>query len=126
MFLNEIKTKISGGKIMKKITAFLLALTVMTSAASCSSKSEKKENVQSFTTEKLKVAAYKKENFQIPTDMSQIYTFMPYNGGNDYLLLGSSSRTPEFWHTNKDFTEFEVVEFSEFDIGKSYGLNNLA
>lgn len=111
---------------MKKITAFLLALTVMTSAASCSSKSEKKENVQSFTTEKLKVAAYKKENFQIPTDMSQIYTFMPYNGGNDYLLLGSSSRTPEFWHTNKDFTEFEVVEFSEFDIGKSYGLNNLA
>lgn len=111
---------------MKKITAFLLALTVMTSAASCSSKSEKKENVQSFTTEKLKVAAYKKENFQLPADMSQIYTFMPYNGGNDYLLLGSSSRTPEFWHTNKDFTEFEVVEFSEFDIGKSYGLNNLA
>lgn len=111
---------------MKKITAFLLALTVMTSAASCSGKSEKNENVQSFTTERLKVAAYKKENLTIPSEMRQIYTFMPYNGGNDYLLLGTSTRTPEFWHANKDFTEYEIVEFPEFDIGKSYCLNNLA
>lgn len=112
---------------MKKIISFLVALMLLT-AVSCSDKQnpEVPENLptQNYTVEKLSdVASYKKEALDFPKEIMQVYTFMPYNDGNEYLLLGTGKYTPQFWTTNADFTEFEDVEFPEFDIGKSYDLD---
>lgn len=112
---------------MKKISSFLVALMLLTTV-SCSEKqnSELPENstAQNYTAEKLtNVANYKKEAIDLPKEIMQVYTFMPYNDGNEYLLLGTGKYTPQFWKTNVDFTEFEDVEFPEFDIGKSYDLD---
>lgn len=110
---------------MKKITSVLTALLFLT-AVSCgnNTKEEKPETPQNYTAEKLSdIAMYKKENIMLPSEMQQVYTFMPYNNSSNYLLLGFGSKSPEFWKVNADFTEFETVEFPEFDIGKAYDLD---
>lgn len=111
---------------MRKILAILSAFAIIT-AVSCSnnSTSEQAEQVtpQNYTAEKLSnVANYSKENMKIPENCNQIWTFMPYNQSNDYLLLGSGSKSPEFWHTS-DFENYDIIEFPEFDIGRNYSLD---
>lgn len=109
---------------MKKILSILSAL-IMITAISCSEKTLPSEKTapQNYAAEKLSnIAAYKKESMKIPENCSQIWSFMPYNNGTDYLLLGSGMRIPEFWHTS-DFENYEIVEFPEFDIGKAYDLD---
>lgn len=111
---------------MKKVKSILIALLVLTTV-SCSNATDKpnnQETPQNYTAEKLSnVAAYRKENISLPSEMQQIYTFMPYNNSNEYLLLGSGTKIPEFWKVNADFTEYETVEFPEFDIGQNYDLD---
>ncbi len=108
---------------MRKILSLTLALTVMLSAASCTETGEKKsEPKQSYTAEKMSVAAYKKESIPLPDDMQMVYTVMPYNNGEDYLMLGTSTRTPEIWKVKGDFSESEIIEYPEFDIGVNYNL----
>lgn len=108
---------------MKKILSFTLALSVMLSAASCSG-TDKKESQpkQSYTAEKMSVAAYKKETLPLPENMQMVYTVMPYNNGEDYLMLGTSTRTPEIWKVKGDFSESEIIEYPEFDVGVNYNL----
>lgn len=103
---------------MKKILSILCALMLIT--VSCA---EKPQEIKSYTAEKLNdVVNYKKESMKVPENCNQIWSFMSYNKGEDCLLLGSGLRTPEFWHTS-DFENYEIVEFLEFDIGKSYDLD---
>ncbi len=110
---------------MKKIVSVLSALMLITSV-SCSKQAEKSPEqavTQNYTAEKLSnIAAYKKENMNIPENCNQIWSFMPYSNGTEYLLLGSGLRIPEFWHTS-DFENYEIVEFPEFDIGRAYDLD---
>ena len=108
---------------MKKILSFTLALSVMLSAASCSG-TDKKESQpkQSYTAEKMSVAAYKKETLPLPENMQMVYSVMPYNNGEDYLMLGTSTRTPEIWKVKGDFSESEIIEYPEFDVGVNYNL----
>ncbi|MDE5855391.1 MAG: hypothetical protein K2H19_10085 [Ruminococcus sp.] len=112
---------------MKKIISLSVAFALLLTAVSCSNGTDKFKNQkiqQNYTAEKLSnIAAYRKENIMLPSEMRQIYTFMPYNNSNEYLLLGTGTKTPEFWKVNDDFTEFETVEFPEFDIGKTYDLD---
>ena len=105
---------------MKKEISFFTALIFFATAVSCSGDSVPK---QSYIAEKMSVASYKKERVQLPAEMRQVYGFMPYNGGGNCLLIGTGARTPEFWRTNADFTEFETIEFPEFDIGVSYDID---
>ena len=109
---------------MKKILSFTLALAVLLTAVSCEQKGEKsqKEQKQSYTAEKMSVAAYKKEALPLPENMQMVYTVMPYNNGKDYLMLGTSTRTPEIWKVKGDFSESEIIEYPEFDIGVNYNL----
>ncbi len=103
---------------MKKFLSILCALMLIT--VSCA---EKPQEIKSYTAEKLSdVVNYKKNSMKVPENCNQIWSFMPYNKGEDYLLLGSGLRIPEFWHTG-DFENYEIVEFPEFDIGKSYDLD---
>ncbi len=108
---------------MKKILSFTLALSVMLSAASCSNGTEKKSQPkQSYTAEKMSVAAYKKEALPLPENMQMVYSVMPYNNGKDFLMLGTSTRTPEIWKVKGDFSESEIIEYPEFDVGVNYNL----
>lgn len=109
---------------MKKILSFLLAVTLI-ATVSCGEKNpEEQEISQTYTAEQVAdVAMYSKEKIDLPSEMNQAYTFMPYNNGAEYLILGAGMRIPEFWRFNADFTESEIVEFPDFDIGKSYDLD---
>lgn len=108
---------------MKKLLSLTLALSVMLSAVSCSGTAEKESKPkQSYTAEKMSVAAYKKENIPLPDDMQMVYSVLPYNNGEDYLMLGTSTRTPEIWKVKGDFSESEIIEYPEFDIGVNYNL----
>lgn len=109
---------------MKKILSFTLALAVLLTAVSCEQKGEKsqKEQKQSYTAEKMSVAAYKKEVLPLPENMQMVYTIMPYNNGKDFLMLGTSTRTPEIWKVKGDFSESEIIEYPEFDVGVNYNL----
>ncbi|MCM1529800.1 MAG: hypothetical protein NC093_07370 [Alistipes sp.] len=106
---------------MKKVLSILSALALLTTF-SCSQKPAESDQQKqtSYTAEKLSdVVSYKKNNLPVPESCSQIWTFMPYNSGEDYLLLGSGTKSPEFWHT-KDFKSYETVDFPDFEIGANY------
>lgn len=109
---------------MKKFLSILCTLMLIT--VSCSKQadiSQTEQEIRSYTAEKLNdVANYKKQSMKVPENCNQIWSFMPYNKGEACILLGSGLRTPEFWYTS-DFENYEIVEFPEFDIGKSYDLD---
>lgn len=108
---------------MKKIISLSIALVSFLSVVSCNGTAEKKsEPKQSYTAEKMSVAAYKKEVLPLPENMQMVYTVMPYNNGKDFLMLGTSTRTPEIWKVKGDFSESEIIEYPEFDIGVNYNL----
>ncbi len=109
---------------MKKFLSVTMAITMALSAVSCDKNDSKKPaEKQNYTAEQLSVAAYKKENLPAPEGMNMLYTTMVYNGGNDFLMLGTSTRTPEFWKVSGDFSESEIVEFENFQIGVNYAIN---
>lgn len=108
---------------MKKLLSLTLTLAMLISAVSCNETDEKKsEPKQSYTAEKMSVAAYKKEALPLPENMQMVYTIMPYNNGKDFLMLGTSTRTPEIWKVKGDFSESEIIEYPEFDVGVNYNL----
>lgn len=108
---------------MKKILSLTITLAMLISAVSCDKKENPKtQPKQSYTAEKMSVAAYKKETLPLPENMQMVYTVMPYNNGEDYLMLGTSTRTPEIWKVKGDFSESEIIEYPEFDIGVNYNL----
>lgn len=108
---------------MKKIISLSIALVSFLSVVSCNGTAEKRsEPKQSYTAEKMSVAAYKKEALPLPENMQMVYTVMPYNNGKDFLMLGTSTRTPEIWKVKGDFSESEIIEYPEFDIGVNYNL----
>lgn len=110
---------------MKKILSFLGALMLITAVSCSESVKESYEStvVRNYTAEKLSdVAAYRKESLTIPENCSMIWSFMPYNNGNDCILLGSGEKSPAMWHTS-DFEDYDIIEFPEFDTGANYGLD---
>lgn len=108
---------------MKKLISLTLTLAMLISAVSCNERGEKKsEPKQSYTAEKMSVAAYKKDALPLPENMQMVYTIMPYNNGKDFLMLGTSTRTPEIWKVKGDFSGSEIIEYPEFDVGVNYNL----
>ena len=108
---------------MKKLLSLTLTLAMLISAVSCDKKENPKtQPKQSYTAEKMSVAAYKKEALPLPENMQMVYSVMPYNNGEDYLMLGTSTRTPEIWKVKGDFSESEIIEYPEFDVGVNYNL----
>lgn len=108
---------------MKKLLSLTLTLAMLISAVSCDKKEKQKaQPKQSYTAEKMSVAAYKKEALPLPENMQMVYSVMPYNNGEDYLMLGTSTRTPEIWKVKGDFSESEIIEYPEFDVGVNYNL----
>lgn len=109
---------------MNKILSILSALALI-STFSCSNKPSEESPggpSASYTAEKLSdIVAYRKNNLTVPESCSQIWTFMPYNGGEDYLLLGSGLQSPSFWHTT-DFSSYETIDYPDFEIGARYDL----
>ncbi len=107
---------------MKKILSVLSAL-VLIATFSCSQKPPEESPKTSYTAEKLgDIVAYKKQDLPVPENCSQIWSFMPYNGGEDFLLCGSGLKSPDYWHT-KDFSSYESVDYPEFEIGAQYNLD---
>ncbi len=106
---------------MKKVISFTMAIAMLLSAVSCGEKKpEKSAEKQSYTTEKLSVTAYKKENLPVPNGMNMLFSAMVYNNGEDILMLGSGEKSPQFWQVSGDFSESVIVDFPEFDIGANY------
>lgn len=111
---------------MKKLLLMITALLFVTAVA-CSDKTpelQEQAEPQIYKAEQVAdVAGYRKERNDLPSEMLQVYSFMPYNNGSEYLLLGAGNRIPAFWKFNADLSEYESVEFPEFDIGVSYDLD---
>lgn len=122
---------------MKKLLAFISALTVCVSCFSCAGKKkdsstgsssvsgEEMSSAEGLSAVKLSGVAYKKKAASLPSDMSMLYSAMPFNGGENYLLLGFGKKSPQFWVSDRDFTTFKDVEYPDFDIGTNYNINLL-
>lgn len=122
---------------MKKLLAFISALTVCTACFSCESKNKDKNKNSSGVSEnetpdaegmsavKLTDVAYKRKSLEIPTDMNMIYCSNVFNGGSNYLLLGAGKKSPQFWITDRDFTEFKEVDYPDFNVGANYNITVL-
>ncbi|NLT09417.1 MAG: hypothetical protein GXY08_07940, partial [Ruminococcus sp.] len=105
---------------MKKIFALLSSLVFLSSAAACGRKNSSATEAVTYTAEKLEDIAYKKASVELPADMSMIYRFDSFNSGNDFFILGSGTKTPQFWRTDKSFTSFEPVEIPDFEVPVVY------
>ena len=122
---------------MKKLLAFISALTVCVSCFSCAGKKkdsssesssvsgENLSSAEGLSAVKLSGVAYKKKTASLPSDMNMLFSAMPFNGGEKYLLLGSGKKSPQFWVSDRDFTTFTDVEYPDFDIGMNYNINLL-
>ncbi len=122
---------------MKKLLAFISALTVCTACFSCESKNKDKNknssgvsgnetpDAEGLSAVKLTDVAYKKKSLELPTDMNMIYCSNVFNDGNNYLLLGSGKKSPQFWITDRDFKEFKEVDYPDFNVGANYNITVL-
>lgn len=122
---------------MKKLLAFISALTVCTACFSCEGKNKDKNknssgvsgneapDAEGLSAVKLTDVAYKKKSLELPADMNMIYCSNVFNGGNNYLLLGSGKKSPQFWITDRDFTEFKEIDYPDFNIGANYNITVL-
>lgn len=108
---------------MKKIIAFISALTIFAGAVSCIKKPEKSANPKNFTAESLSNVSYKKTSLPLPDDMNMIYRFCPFNNNSEYFIVGSGSETVEFWTVDSEFSEFRNIGVKNFDYGISYDIN---
>lgn len=107
---------------MKKIIAYFLAMGLCLSAFSCSSGSAEETETGTFTAEKLSDAAYKTEKAELPDGAGVLFLALPYNGGENFLVVGTADVSPAFWTANRDFTEFTRVDYPDFDAGISYNM----
>ncbi|HRR75657.1 MAG TPA: extracellular solute-binding protein [Ruminococcus sp.] len=105
---------------MKKIFALLTSLVFISSAAACGKKNSFGTEKVTYTAEKLDNIAYRKASVELPADMAMIYRFDSFNSGNDFLILGSGAKTPQFWRTDKNLTSFEPVEIPDFEVPITY------
>ena len=122
---------------MKKLLAFISALTVCTACFSCEGKNKDKNknsssvsgneapDAEGLSAVKLRDVAYKRKSLELPTDMNMIYCSNVFNGGNNYLLLGSGKKSPQFWITDRDFTEFKEIDYPDFNVGANYNITVL-
>lgn len=122
---------------MKKLLAFISALTVCTACFSCEGKNKDKNknsssvsgneapDAEGLSAVKLTDVAYKRKSLELPTDMNMIYCSNVFNGGNNYLLLGSGKKSPQFWITDRDFTEFKEIDYPDFNVGANYNITVL-
>lgn len=122
---------------MKRILAFISALTVCTACFSCKNENKDKNKnssgvsgnetseAEGMSAVKLTDVAYKRNTLELPTDMNMIYCSNVFNGGNNYLLLGSGKKTPQFWIADRDFTEFKEVDYPDFNVGANYNITVL-
>lgn len=108
---------------MKKIIAFISALTIFAGAVSCIKKPEKSANPKNFTAESLSNVSYKKTSLPLPDDMNMIYRFCPFNKNSEYFIVGSGSETVDFWTVDSEFSEFKNIGIKNFDYGSSYDIN---
>ncbi len=109
---------------MKRMISFMFALAVCTAGVSCGGKNEKPaEQEKNFTAEKLTGVAYKKEAVPIPDEIHQIYCFEPYNGGENYFVLGTGTKTPQFWRTDKNFENTEEITIDGFRCFTGYDID---
>ncbi len=111
---------------MKKITAFLTAISLICTLTACSKGGGSSESGQSFTAEKLSDVAYKQEKLPLPDKASLIFGAVPFDGGNKVYMLGAAEVSPAFWIADRDLSKFERRDLPDFDIGITYnfGVSN--
>lgn len=112
---------------MKKLTIFLTAILITFGAVSCNNKTDVQNDKLSSPTnissaEKLSGVVYKTEQLTLPTDMQNGYFMAPYDGGSKYFVLGSINWDVAFWKANGDLTDFDKVDFPDFDCGRNYAI----
>lgn len=112
---------------MKKLTIFLTAILITFGAVSCQNKTDAQNDKLSSPTnissaEKLSGVVYKTEQLTLPTDMQNGYFMAPYDGGSKYLVLGSINWDAAFWTADGDLTNFDKVDFPDFDCGRTYAI----
>lgn len=106
---------------MKKLFAFISSIVFLTAAFSCGEKNSSSSSEKvTYTAEKLDNIAYRKSSVELPADMSMMYRFDSFNGGEDLIILGSGKTTPQFWRTGKDFSEFSALEIPDFEVPLVY------
>ena len=105
---------------MKKVLAVLSSLVFLASAVSCGSKNSSGTESVTYTAEKLDNIAYRKSSVDIPADIAMIYRFESFNGGRDFIILGTGKTTPQFWRTGGDFSEFSALEIPDFEVPLNY------
>ncbi|MBQ9808229.1 MAG: hypothetical protein IJM55_05125, partial [Ruminococcus sp.] len=105
---------------MKKVLAVLSSLVFLASAVSCGSKNSSGTESVTYTAEKLDNIAYRKSSLDIPADIAMMYRFESFNGGRDFIILGTGKTTPQFWRTGGDFSEFSALEIPDFEVPLNY------
>ena len=105
---------------MKKVLAVLSSLVFLASAVSCGSKNSSGTESVTYTAEKLDNVAYRKSSVDIPADIAMMYRFESFNGGRDFIILGTGKTTPQFWRTGGDFSEFSALEIPDFEVPLNY------
>ncbi len=105
---------------MKKVLAVLSSLVFLASAVSYGSKNSSGTESVTYTAEKLDNVAYRKSSVDIPADIAMMYRFESFNGGRDFIILGTGKTTPQFWRTGGDFSEFSALEIPDFEVPLNY------
>lgn len=108
---------------MKKFTAVLSVIVMMCSFTSCERSGKKEVMEVDIQAEALADAAYKKQSVEIPDEINQIYSGIPYSGGEKIMLLCSGRTTPAFYTANGDLTDITEIEISDFDAGAVYNVD---
>lgn len=109
---------------MRKMIALMSAAAVFLSGVSCGKKKNSEPDVESepvsFEAAELGDISYKKTKLKLPDEIRAIYCFEPYNGGHNFMLLGTGENTPEFWNGNADLSEVTHFDIPDFAVMKSY------
>lgn len=109
---------------MKKLTAFLTAITILSVCVSCSSeKSLSKAEPQSFIAETIS-RTYKRSRSELPKELNAVYRMTPYKNGEKVFILGGSlEKTPVFYTADSELENFSVLDIPDFITGNSYDLD---
>ena len=109
---------------MKKLTAILTAITILSVCVSCSSKKSPSEaEPQSFTAETIS-RTYRRSRSELPEELNAIYRMTPYKNGEKVFILGRSlEKTPVFYTADSELENFSVLDIPDFITGNSYDLD---
>lgn len=111
---------------MKKLTAFLSVIIMLSSITSCkpdNQTSEETKQPQNITAEKLSDVAYKRSISELPDELRQIYRLDSYDGGNSFMILGAADVVPAFYKADSELKNVERLDIPEFSIGASYDID---